>query len=194
MLYWFLKGVAAFLSFFLFRFRATGLDNIPQKGGVIICSNHAHSYDPIFIAYVARRRLRFLAKKELFTGKLASWFFRALGAIPVDRDITDMVAYNTAIKVLQNGEALLLFSQGHRRKTIDIHDTKSGAAFFAIKAQVPIVPVGVVSSYKFFTRVRIRIGKPINLEKYKGQRLKTALLQEITENTMRQIVQLTAQK
>jgi 1-acyl-sn-glycerol-3-phosphate acyltransferase len=105
-----------------------------------------------------------------------------------------MNAYKTAIRVLQNGEALLLFSQGHRRKTIDIHDTKSGAAFFAIKAQVPIVPIGIVSNYKFFSKVRIHIGKPINLDKYNGKKLKTALLQEITENTMRQIVRLTAQE
>jgi 1-acyl-sn-glycerol-3-phosphate acyltransferase len=178
----------------IYRIKVTGAENIPQSGGVIICANHSHGFDPIVVALAFKRRLRFIAKKELFKSKPRAWLLRALGAFPVDRSAADITAYKTAIKLLRNGEALLLFSQGTRKKTIDITDNKSGVAFFGIKAQAPIVPVGITTTYRAFSSVGIHIGKPINLEKYSGAKLKTELLNEVTEETVRQIIKLTGEK
>jgi len=119
---------------------------------------------------------------------------KSVGAFPVDRAAADITAYKTAIKLLKNGEALLLFSQGTRRQTIDINDNKSGVAFFGIKAQAPIVPVGITGTYRVFSTIRIHFGEPISLEKYAGARLKAELLNEVTEETMRQIIKLTGEK
>jgi 1-acyl-sn-glycerol-3-phosphate acyltransferase len=177
-----------------FRIEVTGREHIPKSGGIILCANHAHAIDPILVGLAVKRKLQFIAKKELFENKALAALIGALGAFPVDRETTDIIAYKTAIKLLQNGEALLLFSQGTRRKTIDISNNKSGAAFFGIKARAPIIPVGITATYKTFSTVRIHIGKPINLDKYSGAKLKTELLNEVTEETMRQIIRLTGEK
>ena len=185
-------GLAVFSI--LFRIKITGAGNVPKNGGVIICSNHASAMDPIFISLAIKRRPRFIGKKELFKNKALALFLRSLGAFPVDRENTDITAYKTAIKLLQNGEALLLFSQGTRQKTIDISNNKTGAAFFGIKAKAPVVPLGITSSYKLFSKVKINIGEPIYLDQYYNAKLKTELLNEITENMMSQIVTLTGEK
>ena len=177
----------------LYRIKVTGTANVPKSGGVILCANHASAMDPIFVSLAVKRNPRFIAKKELFGNKLSALFFSSLGAFPVNRDNADVTAYKTAIKLLQNGEALLLFSQGTRQKTIDISNGKSGAAFFGIKAKVPIVPLGITASYKLFSRVNVNIGEPIYLDQYYGEKLKTELLNGVTEDIMGQIVGLTGE-
>ena len=194
MVYALAKVILGIVFRLVFRIRITGARHVPEEGGVIICSNHAHVFDPIFVAIALKRKLRFIGKKELFQNKALAGLFRALGAFPVDREAADISAYKTAIKILQNGEVLLLFSQGTRQKTIDISNNKSGVAFFGIKAKVPIVPVGINSTYRIFSKAHIHIGKPILLDKYSGAKLKTELLNEVTEETMRQIIKLAGEK
>jgi len=187
--------ILGFLPFnLLFRIQITGAGNVPKSGGVIVCANHANALDPIFVGLAVRRNLRFIGKKELFKNKALAFFFRALGAFPVDRENADIAAYKTTIKILQNGEVLLLFLQGSRQKTIELSNNKTGAAFFGIKAKAPIVPIGITTSYKLFSKVKIQVGKPIHLDQYAGARLKTELLNEVTEETMRQIIELTGEK
>jgi len=193
-----LYGIVKVLGFIifnlLFRIKITGAGNVPKKGGLIVCANHANGLDPIFIGLAVNRKLRFIGKKELFKKRALAMFFKAMGAFPVDRETSDITAYKTAIKLLQNGEALLLFSQGKRRKDIDIADSKSGVAFFGIKAKAPIVPLGITASYKLFSKVTIHIGEPIHLDQHSGAKLKTELLNGITEDVMRQIIKLTGEK
>jgi len=177
----------------LYRIKITGASNVPKSGGVIICANHANALDPIFVALAVKRGLRFIGKKELFKKKAFALLIKSLGAFPVDRENADITAYKTAIKLLQNGEVLLLFSQGTRQKTIDVSNGKTGAAFFGIKAKVPIVPVGINASYKLFSKVTVNIGQPIYLDQYYNARIKTELLNEVTEETMNQIVKLTGE-
>jgi len=178
----------------LFRIKITGTEHIPRSGGVIICANHADALDPILMALAVKRKLRFIGKRELFENKAFALLLRSLGAFPVDRDNTDIRAYKNVIKLLANGEVLLLFAQGTRKKDIDVSNNKSGVAFFGIKAKVPIVPLGITASYKPFSKVYINIGKPISLDRYYGARLKTELLNEITEEAMSQIISLTGNK
>ncbi|MDR1559266.1 MAG: 1-acyl-sn-glycerol-3-phosphate acyltransferase [Clostridiales bacterium] len=186
-----LGGIAFRLKF---RIKVIGREHIPKTGGIILCANHASAIDPILIALAVNRKLRFIAKRELFRNKALAALISVLGAFPVDRETADITAYKTAINLLQNGEALLLFSQGTRQKTIDISNNKSGAAFFGIKARVPIIPIGITATYKTFSTVRVHIGRPISLDKYSGAKLKTELLNEVTEETMRQIIRLTGEK
>ena len=190
MVYRIVKVLASIIFHIIFRVRIIGAENIPESGGVIICANHANALDPILMGMAVKRKLRFIGKRELFENKALAVLIRALGAFPVDRETADITACKTAIKLLQNGEALLLFSQGTRQKAISVSNNKSGVAFFGIKAKVPIVPVSIVSTYKMFSMMKINIGNPISLEKYSGSVLKTELLNSITEETMREIIRL----
>jgi len=194
MVYTLAKALSQIVFRIIYRIKVTGAEHVPQSGGVIICANHTHGFDAVVAAIVVKRKLRFIAKKELFKKRIMARLLKSVGAFPVDRAAADITAYKTAIKLLKNGEALLLFSQGTRRQTIDINDNKSGVAFFGIKAQAPIVPVGITGSYRVFSTIRIHFGEPICLEKYAGERLKSELLNEVTEETMRQIIKLTGEK
>jgi len=187
------KIIASVIFNIIFRIKVTGAENLPKNGGAVLCANHASALDPILISLAIKRKPRYIGKKELFENKALGLLIRSLGAFPVDRDNADITAYKTAIKLLQNGDVLLLFSQGTRQKTIDVSNGKTGVAFFSIKAKVPIVPLGITASYKLFSRVNIKIGEPIRLDQYYGAKLKTELLNEVTEEAMSQIVKLTGE-
>jgi 1-acyl-sn-glycerol-3-phosphate acyltransferase len=75
----------------LFRPVVEGRDNLPSRGQVIIAANHLSFFDSIVIPLVAGRPVSFLAKAEYFTGRgikgrIMRTFFRAIDAVPVDRD------------------------------------------------------------------------------------------------------------
>ena len=102
-----------------------------------------------------------MAKKELFANRFFAYTFKKFGVFPVDRNKNDLQAYKTAIKILKNNEVLGIFVQGTRKKNLD--GAKDGAAMFAIKTNLPIVPININANYKFFSTVKINIGKPIYL-------------------------------
>ena len=126
-------------------------------------------------------------KKELFEKRWSAKLLSALGAFPVDRQTTDMKALKTAIKLLKNGEALGIFAEGTRVKEGEAKAAKAGVALFALKGEAPIVPICISSKYKFRSVVHIRYGKPIYLDEYKGQKVTTEMMEEITEKVMEKV-------
>jgi 1-acyl-sn-glycerol-3-phosphate acyltransferase len=120
-----------------------------------------------------------MAKKEVFKNKLAAFFLKLLGGFPVDRGATDLAAYKRAVGILNEGKALMLFSQGTRMEGFE--NAKNGAAMFALKAGAPIVPAGIKGSYKFRSLIEIKIGRPISMDAYGGKPVRTALVEEVME-------------
>lgn len=196
------------LAKILFFLRITGQENLPQKGGFVLCSNHRCVCDPCFLAVAcwplfpkkAQRKspVRFMGKSELFTdhGKLVAWLLRKLGAFPVERDSADLGAIRRACQILQNGEVLGIFPQGRCVPEGVAFRPKSGAALIAIHAGVPVVPacVRVCGKIRAFSRVEVRIGKPVILhpeeslsEKMQVRQLTRRIAEEINmlleENT-----------
>lgn len=141
--------------------------NIPKEGPIIIVCNHKHVFDQCFAIMSTRRPIHYLAKKEYFDGKL-SWFFKMFGCIPVNRDIHDTKAKESAIHFLKNGKAIGLFPEGTRNKTNDIFllPLKFGAVSMAQKTSAYIVPCALTGDYKFQSRnLMLRFGKPIKITK-----------------------------
>lgn len=171
----------------MFRMDIEGEENIPTEGNAVLCCNHMSNYDPMTMAAFTKRPVRYIAKKELFANKFLSKLMYGLGAFPVDRETTDMKALKTAIKLLKNGEMLGIFAEGTRVKEGEEKAAKAGVALFALKGGAPIVPVAVSSTYKFRSVVHIRYGKPIYLDEYKGQKVTTEMMEEITENVMKKV-------
>ena len=188
MLYSSVKGMAKVLSHLLYRFDVIGLENIPKEGAFLLCGNHISAYDPIALASFSKRQLRFMAKKELFKFPPLGAFLRAMGAFPVDRGTTDMQSYRHTINSLKEGHALVIFSQGTRMK--DFENAKSGVAVFALKSGAPIVPVGIIGSYRFRTKMKIIIGEPILMDKYQGQKIKTEIVEEVMSTLAERIGEL----
>ena len=161
-LHWLLAGIIKLL----FHVRATGVENIPESGGAILCSNHIAIRDVVLLAAAIDRQPRFLAKAELFRVPLLSSLIRILGAMPLDRSGRDVGAVKSAIALAKSGKLVTVFPQGHRYPGINPADTpiKNGAGMIAYHAGVPMIPVCIKvkkEKYAFFRRVNIVIGKPM---------------------------------
>ena len=178
--YTFARGLVKIYYKFAFRMDIQGEENIPAEGGVVLCCNHMSNLDPTTMAGFVRRPVRYIAKKELFEKRWSAKLLSALGAFPVDRQTTDM-------KALKNGEALGIFAEGTRVKEGEAKAAKAGVALFALKGEAPIVPICISSKYKFRSVVHIRYGKPIYLDEYKGQKVTTEMMEEITEKVMEKV-------
>ena len=99
-LYLLVKYTAALVFRLLCGFTATGKENVPKKGPVVIVPNHKSFWDPFFVAIVLRRPVHFMGKAEHFEGPLAKIFLR-LGAFPVRRGESDEEALETARAILR---------------------------------------------------------------------------------------------
>lgn len=129
-----------------FRVRVEGREHLPAEGGVIIAPNHKSFLDPFFIGLVTRRRLRYMAKVEMFQGPWAGLLLR-LGAFPVRRGEADADAFETARLLLEQGDAVVVFPEGTR---VDERDALGaphhGAARLAVQTGAPIVPTAVAGT------------------------------------------------
>lgn len=187
MIYKITKGLLWIYYHLMYRIQVKGTENIPREGAVILCANHIHVLDPFIIGISIPRELAFIAKKEIFKFGIVRWFLLQVGAFPVDRGAADIGALKTALQILKEGRAFGIFAQGTRMKEGEVGDAKSGVALLAMKGKAPVVPIGVSSSYKLFAKIQINIGKPINLDEFKEQRLNSEQLGRITEKIMGEI-------
>ena len=170
----------------MYRFKITGLENIPKEGAFLLCSNHIHAFDPIVLSMYLKREPRFMGKKELFKSGFGKWFFTSYGAYPVDRSAAaDMYAYRTTLDLLKNNNGIVIFSQGTRMK--EFENAKGGVAVFAIKSGAPIIPAGISGSYKLFSKIHINYGEPISMDEYAGQKVKTEIVDEIMQNVIARV-------
>lgn len=152
----------------VYRITVEGMEDLPKEGNTIICSNHVHMLDSIslVIRFKTKRMTRVMAKEELFKNKIAAWAFRKAGAFPIKRGKGDTEALEVAKDYIKKGDMLLMFPEGTRNGLEKGLKMKKGAAILALSTNSVIVPIGIKGNYKPFTKVRIRIGKPITLENY----------------------------
>jgi 1-acyl-sn-glycerol-3-phosphate acyltransferase len=121
-------------------FEVHGEERVPEKGPVIVAANHRRFFDPVFVSMAVPRRVRWMAKKELFAfpfGRL----FAFIGAFPVDRQGGGRAALRTGLHFLAEGRALGIFPEGTRRKEGVSQEAKSGAALLAARSGAPVLPV-----------------------------------------------------
>jgi 1-acyl-sn-glycerol-3-phosphate acyltransferase len=154
------------LGALLFGFTIHGAYKVPREGPLIVVSNHRRYVDPIFVSMAVPRRLRWMAKKELFVFPFERFFF-FIGAFPVDRQKGGRAAVRAALNLLAAGWALGIFPEGTRRKVYDPEDPpKGGVAMLAARSNAPILPVFVDSVPNPLERLRgdrlhVYIGEPL---------------------------------
>lgn len=180
------------------RFTVTGKQNIPQEGPFIVVANHLSNGDPPAVVAAIPRQLRIMAKRSLFAGPLLTRMWTSMGLYPLDREGRDVKALMWAIHTLKRGESMLLFPEGTRSRTGGLRKAKTGAAYVALKANVPILPVGVTGTERIssllrvpfpFSHVRVNIGPSFRLPKPEGP-VTQELLETLTEQIMVRIAAL----
>lgn len=153
-----------------FGLRITGSKNLPKSGPFIVVANHSSVFDGFILAASIKPKITFMAAAYLFKINFYRYILQGMDAIPVQRDGSDIFALKKSIKALKQGGILGIFPEGRMKKEEDSTSAKAGAAYLAIKTNVPIVPIAILGSGKAlpvrkkwpkFSKIRVRIGKPI---------------------------------
>lgn len=162
--------VAKFLLL-LFSTKVTGAENIPA-GGAMLAGNHVSYMDPVLLWCAAPRPVHFMAKSELWESPLIRWGLPRLWGFPVNRGEPDRTAINTATELLKAGELVGVFPEGSRAAdgAAELGQAHGGAAFIALRAGAPVVPVAFAGTENVWPRGQrlprlrktyIRIGEPV---------------------------------
>jgi 1-acyl-sn-glycerol-3-phosphate acyltransferase len=158
-LYTVLKPCTLALAKLLFRLEGRGIEHVPATGAVLLAANHSSVLDPPLVGAVAPRQLSFMAKADLFRIPLFGALIRRLHATPLRREGSDPGALRTALRMLEEGRALLIFPEGTRGEEGTLRPAKAGVGMLAVMAGVPVVPVFVRGSGAVWPRGR-RLPRP----------------------------------
>lgn len=159
------------------KFTVTGVENLPKTGGAVIAINHTSYFDFTFAGLPAYqqhlgRKVRFMAKKEVFDNKITGPIMRSLRHIEVDRN-NGAASFDEACRKLAEGEFVGVYPEATISRSFEIKEFKSGAARMAIAAGVPIVPHIVWGAQRIWTKghpktmwrpkvpISIAVGTPI---------------------------------
>lgn len=155
--------------------RAEGLENLDPKGTYVLVANHGSYMDiPALMANLPLQ-FRFFAKKGLYKIPFLGTHLRRAGHLPVDRSNArnSLKSMTEGARVIARRHvSVLLFPEGGRSQK-GLREFKEGAAYIAIKAGVPVVPVGIAGMRRLLPpgsmhlrsgRVTVRVGRPIPTE------------------------------
>lgn len=140
------------------KITVTGVDNLPTSGGAVVAINHTSYLDFTFAGLPAYqqglgRKVRFMAKQEVFDHKITGPIMRSLRHIPVDRQ-DGSASYDAAVRMLKAGELVGVYPEATISRSFEIKEFKTGAARMAIEAGVPIVPHIVWGAQRIWTKDR----------------------------------------
>ena len=157
------------------RFQMTGTEHVPREGGVLLAFNHISYVDFIYGGFAANpsgRKVRFMAKRELFDHKLTGPLMRSLHHIEVDRG-EGLASFTTAVDFLTKGEAVGIFPEATISRAFELKEFKTGAVRIAAEAGVPLVPVVMWGTQRMMTKdhdkdfsrgktILLRVGDPLH--------------------------------
>ncbi|MEI6743727.1 MAG: lysophospholipid acyltransferase family protein [bacterium] len=188
--YRFARFIINLLCRVFWRVRVTGRENIPLSGAFVLAPVHRSNIDTMLACTVTPRRMRYMGKDSLWKNPVTGWLFSALGGFPVTRGTADREALRRCVYVLQSGQPLVMFPEGERKSGAVVEKLFDGAVYVAIKANVPIIPVGIGGSglamqkgSKMIRPVRCAmvIGKPIDVGTSDGTRTARSSVKTISE-------------
>jgi 1-acyl-sn-glycerol-3-phosphate acyltransferase len=209
--YWVLKHILLGPLMKLFcRPRIEGVENVPERGGAILVSNHLAVADSFFMPLMMPRRVTFLAKREYFTGtgvkgKLQKLFFTGVGQVPIDRSsgTAAQAALDTGVRLLREGKLLGIYPEGTRSPDGRLYKGKTGVARMALEANVPVIPIAMFGTDKVNPigsrmwrphKVLVKVGKPLDFSRYEGMAGDRFVERSITDEIMYALMELSGQE
>jgi 1-acyl-sn-glycerol-3-phosphate acyltransferase len=166
------RFVTSLYSYTLLRARAIATDNVPGSGPVILAPNHFSFMDHFLLGCYLRRKVRFMAKSQLFHPP-AQFIYTHGGVFPVRRGARDEEAFITANTVLGKGGAVAMYCEGGRSRSGQLAEkSKPGIGRLALESGAPIVPIAIHGSAKVrnwkrlqFPQITLQYGEPIRFAK-----------------------------
>ena len=184
------KPLCHLAALIVYRVRVEGIENVPKDSACIVCGNHVHALDAPALVAVTNRKIRFMAKEELWKSLGFRFMAFVFYVFPVKRGKGDTDAIKTSIKLLKSNQILGMYPEGTRNGLEKGVKPKNGAVTLASRNNVPIVPFGVEGTFKPFTKVTYRFGKPMDFSSYKENAKDKEVLDTLTNEVMARIVEL----
>ena len=131
------------------RLTIRGAENLHKYPVAVYAANHTSYMDTPVVFSALPFQFRILAKKELWSLPFIGWYLNRSGQIPIDTDNprATLSSLSAGVKALRSGMPLFVFPEGSRTPDGDLQAFLSGAAFLAIRAQVPLVPIALSGVY-----------------------------------------------
>lgn len=170
-MYEIVRTIVTAIAYGFFRMRAIAGELVPANGPVILAPNHFSFFDHFFLAAALRRKVRFMAKSQLFAPPM-QYVYTHGGVFPVRRGHRDDDAFITAKSILRRGGTVAMYCEGGRSRTGKLSEqAKPGIGRLALESGAPIVPVAIFGSAKVrnwkqlqFPKVTVLYGTPFRFE------------------------------
>jgi 1-acyl-sn-glycerol-3-phosphate acyltransferase len=153
----------------VYRLHAEGVENVPAGAPTILAPTHFSAMDHWFVGLLLSRRVRFMAKSQLFRGHALEFILPHGGAFPVRRGLRDEESITTSLAILRRGGLLVIYPEGGRSRSGRIgRSARPGIGRLALESGAPVVPVAIHGSERArnwrrlqFPRVTVRYGRPM---------------------------------
>ena len=170
--YTLVRVLTSLYAYTFLRALAISTDNVPGRGAVILAPNHFSFMDHFLMGCYIRRKVRFMAKSQLFKRPM-QFIYTHGGVFPVRRGARDEEAFITADTILERGGAITMYCEGGRSRTGKVAEqAKRGIGRLALETGAPIVPIAIHGSSRIrnwkrlqFPKVTIQYGEPIRWER-----------------------------
>lgn len=183
-----------------FDIHAEGADNVPEDDGVIVASNHASWFDPVFLGAAVDRPIRWMAKAELFRHPVLDFFFSKAGQVKVDRvSGGNQAAVDRCVELTREGRVVGIFPEGTRSINGAVRRGKTGVARVALRSGKPVVPVAM-NSYDVLPKhakmpnidqpLVVQIGEPLVYEDMQDMVEDRNVCRKVTDEIMGEVARL----
>jgi 1-acyl-sn-glycerol-3-phosphate acyltransferase len=168
--YWLGYNFSRLVGRFFFRLRVIHRERMVQSGPVILAMNHQSYLDPPLAGTTCDRAIYFLARRTLMDVPLLGWLLPKLNVIPVNQEGIDRSALKALIRVLESGNAALVFPEGSRTLDGSLQPAEPGLGLVIAKTLAPVVPMRIFGAHEalprgggglHFAPITIVIGEPI---------------------------------
>lgn len=143
----------------LLRIRFEGVEHVPDTGAVVIAPNHVSFMDPILVTIPVRRALHYMALEPFFRVRGLGALMRWARAFPVQEGEADGPAVRRALRLLRQGEPLVIFPEGGRSPDGRLQPFRPGAFRLALAVGAPVVPVTIAGAFEAWPAGR-RLPRP----------------------------------
>jgi 1-acyl-sn-glycerol-3-phosphate acyltransferase len=168
--YYFWYTLSKITARLFFSLRVVHPDRLIEEGPVILASNHQSYFDPPLVGICSRRDVYYLARKTLLNVPLLGKLLPRINVIPVDRDGNDMSALKKIIRLVRDGNGVVLFPEGTRSPDGRLQKGKQGIGLIIAKSRAPVQPIRVFGAHEAFPKgsgkitavpITVVVGEPI---------------------------------
>jgi 1-acyl-sn-glycerol-3-phosphate acyltransferase len=182
---------AVFAAYFRMAFgecSVRGVDQIPAEGPLIIASTHRSYIDPIVLGTFIPRPIFYMAKSELFRNRAFAALIKAFGSFPVNSEKALGSTFRTAMGLLRQGEAVVIFPEGGIVDSLGEQGYKEGVGLLSSLTGAPVVPIYLENTNTLFswpagltdrTRMAFWAGEPIPPPEGRGREARNRIAEKV---------------